>query len=184
MLNLQRTLETRYPDFFDRHRRTARTLSRFLGFLFYENAVSELLRSSTPTFAGFEFIDQVLRYFDFDLRLDRIRARSAYRPAGSVVIAANHPIGSLDGLALLNLVRSVRADVKVVANDLLTAIDPLHPVLLPVVNMGEGSGTARDALRAIKKHLQDEGALIIFPAGEVSRLGARGVRTASGRAGS
>jgi putative hemolysin len=174
MLNLQRTLETRYPDFFDRHRRTARTLSRFLGFLFYETRFQSFSKQY-PHLEGFEFIDQVLRYFDFDLRLTESE-RARIPSTGSVVIAANHPIGSLDGLALLNLVRSVRPDVKVVANDLLTAIDPLHPVLLPVVNMGEGSGTARDALRAIKKHLQDEGALIIFPAGEVSRLGARGVR--------
>ncbi|MFT4767444.1 MAG: putative hemolysin [Glaciecola sp.] len=174
MLNVQRTLETRYPDFFERHRRTAQTLSRFLGFLFYETRFQNFSKQY-PHLQGFEFIDQVLRYFNFDLRLTESE-RARIPSSGSVVIAANHPIGSLDGLALLNLVRSVRPDVKVVANDLLTAIGPLLPVLLPVINMGAGSGTARDALRAIKAHLQGEGALIIFPAGEVSRLGAKGVR--------
>ncbi|MDP5070135.1 MAG: lysophospholipid acyltransferase family protein, partial [Congregibacter sp.] len=174
MLNVQRTLETRYPGFFERHRRTARTLSRFLGFLFYETRFQNFSKQY-PHLEGFEFIDQVLRYFDFDLRLTESE-RARIPSTGSVVIAANHPIGSLDGLALLNLVRRVRPDVKVVANDFLTAIDPLHPVLLPVVNMRAGNGSSRDALRAIKEHLQGEGALIIFPAGEVSRLGAKGVR--------
>jgi hypothetical protein len=182
MLNVQRTLETRYPDFFERHKRTARTLSRFLGFLFYESRFQNFA-AEYPHLEGFDFIDQVLRYFDFDLRLTESE-RARIPASGRVVIAANHPIGSLDGLALLHLVRSVRPDVKVVANDLLTAIDPLHPVLLPVVNMGGGTGTARNALLAIREHLNAEGALIIFPAGEVSRLGPRASRTASGRAGS
>jgi putative hemolysin len=170
VLDIQRTLEARYPDFFERHRRTARTLSRFLGFLFYESRFQKFA-DDYPHLEG----------FDFDLRLTESE-RARIPASGRVVIAANHPIGSLDGLALLNLVRSVRSDVKVVANDLLTAIQPLHPVLLPVVNMGDG-GTARSALRAIRDHLTGEGALIIFPAGEVSRLGAQGVKDAEWQSG-
>jgi len=180
MLNVQSTLEARYPEFFDRHRRAARTLSRFLGFLFYESRFQKFAEDY-PHLEGFDFIDQALRYFVFDLRLTESE-RARIPATGRVVIAANHPIGSLDGLALLNLVRSVRPDVKVVANDLLTAVAPLHPVLLPVVNMGS-SGTARTALRRIREHLDDEGALIIFPAGEVSRLGARGVKDAEWQSG-
>jgi putative hemolysin len=42
--------------------------------------------------------------------------------------------------------------------------------------MGGGTGTARNALLAIREHLNAEGALIIFPAGEVSRLGPKGVK--------
>ncbi len=173
MVDIQRTLEGRYPDFFERHRRSARILSRFLGFLCYETRLQKFL-SQYPYLEGFEFVEQVLRHFEFDVRLTESE-RSLIPSTGSVVIAANHPIGSLDGLALLNLVRAVRPDVKVVANDLLTAISPLRSVLLPVSNMGEGKGTARDALRAIQEHLQVDGALIIFPAGEVSRFSAKGV---------
>ncbi len=180
MLNVQRTLESRYPTFFDRHRRTARTLSRFLGFLFYESRFQRFAQDY-PHLEGFDFIEQVLRYFDFDLRLTESE-RARIPASGRVVIVANHPIGSLDGLALLHLVRRVRPDVKAVANDLLTAISPLHSVLLPVVNMG-GNGTARNALKAIKDHLAGEGALIIFPAGEVSRLGAKGIKDAEWQSG-
>lgn len=100
---------------------------------------------------------------------------------GRVVIVANHPIGSLDGLALLKLVRSARPDVKVVANDILSAVNPLHRLLLPVDNMG--GNTPRKNLEAIQQHLRDEGALIIFPAGEVSRLGTKGVRDGKWRTG-
>jgi hypothetical protein len=40
--------------------------------------------------------------------------------------------------------------------------------------MGGTSGRAQ--LKALREHLLGDGALIIFPAGEVSRLGAKGVR--------
>ncbi|MEM6773458.1 MAG: GNAT family N-acyltransferase [Pseudomonadota bacterium] len=180
MLDVQHTLEARYPDFFDRHRRTAQTLSRFLGFLFYESRFQKFAEDY-PHLQGYDFVDQVLRYFDFTLRLTESE-RARIPASGRVVISANHPIGSLDGLALLDLVRRVRPDVKVVGNDLLTTLDPLRPVLLPVVNMGD-CGTARMALRAIKDHLVDEGALIIFPAGEVSRLGAKGIKDSEWQSG-
>ncbi len=172
MLEIQAFLQRRYPTFAQRHQRTARTLGRFLGFLFYESRFQQFERDY-PHLRGFDFIEQTLRYFDFTLRLtDRERARIP--ASGRVVIAANHPIGSLDGLALLQLVRQVRPDVKVVANEVLGAVKPLEPVLLPVNNMG--GSTPKKNLKRIREHLQQDGALIIFPAGEVSRFGPKGVK--------
>lgn len=126
-----------------------------------------------PHLQGLEFVEQVLDYFNFryavrDNELERIPV------SGRVVIIANHPIGSLDGLALLKLISDIRPDVKVVANQLLMALKPLHNLLLPVNNM-TGS-TERRALDNIQQHLADEGALILFPSGEVSRLSPEGIR--------
>lgn len=126
-----------------------------------------------PHLQGLEFVEQVLDYFNFryavpDNELERIPT------TGRIVIIANHPIGSLDGLALLKLVSDIRPDVKVVANQLLMAIKPLHPQLLPVNNMS--GGTERNRLDNIQQHLAAEGALIMFPSGEVSRLRPNGVR--------
>lgn len=180
MLDVQHTLEARFPGLFRRHKLAARTLSRFLGLLFYESRFKKFA-AEYPHLEGFDFVEQVLKYFDFDLRLSESE-RERIPASGSVVVAANHPIGSLDGLALLNLLRRLRPDVKVVANDLLTAIEPLHPVLLPVINMGPGP-SPRSALKAIKAHLEAGGALLIFPAGEVSRLGPRGVKDAPWQSG-
>ena len=91
-----------------------------------------------------------------------------------MVIIANHPIGSLDGMALIKLVSEVRKDIRVVANEMLMAIRPVNSMLLPVNNM-QGN-TSRAHLDNIQSHLNNEGALIIFPAGEVSRLRPEGVR--------
>ena len=126
-----------------------------------------------PHLQGLEFVEQVLDHFNFryavrDNEVERIPA------SGRVVIIANHPIGSLDGLALLKLISDIRPDVKVVANQLLMALNPLHNLLLPVNNMH--GGTERRALDNIQQHLAAEGALILFPSGEVSRLRPDGIR--------
>ncbi|ROQ22385.1 GNAT family N-acyltransferase [Gallaecimonas pentaromativorans] len=122
---------------------------------------------------GLDFVEEVLNYFDFSYQVaDREKERI---PAnGRVVIIANHPIGSLDGLALLKLVSEVRRDVKVVANALLSEVEPLQSLLCPVNNM-VGS-TQKSQLLAIQECLNQNQAVIIFPSGEVSRLRPQGVR--------
>lgn len=172
MINVQAFLEERYPDFVKRHKRIANNLARFLGFLFYESRFQQFERDY-PDLEGFDFVDAVLNYFDFKLRT-RENERQRIPAKGRVVIVANHPIGSLDGLALLKLVREVRPDVRVMANEVLSTLKPLEALLLPVNNMG--GNTARTNLKNIKAHLDDDGALIVFPAGEVSRLGATGIK--------
>ncbi|MBU1439000.1 MAG: lysophospholipid acyltransferase family protein, partial [Gammaproteobacteria bacterium] len=133
-----------------------------------------------PHLQGIEFIEQVLEYFKFsytvrDNELERIPT------TGRVVIIANHPIGSLDGLALVKLIHDIRPDVKVIANQLLSAVTPLHAMLLPVNNMQ--GGTERRCIDHIHQHLAHEGAVIVFPAGEVSRLKPNGVRDGKWHAG-
>lgn len=172
MISVEQVVATRFPDFPVRNPALYKTSVAVLRHLFRE---SEFQRFADryPHLRGFDFVEQVLDHFDFGVTVsDRDRERI---PAwGRVVIIANHPIGSLDGLALLKLVGEVRRDVKAVANDVLAVIEPLRSLLLPVDNMG--SRTARDNLRAIEQHLQNDGAVIIFPAGEVSRMGATGIR--------
>jgi len=126
-----------------------------------------------PHLTGFDFVEQTLGYLNVSYSV-RDSERENIPQNGRVVIIANHPIGSIDGLALIKLVSDVRRDVKVVVNSLLLAIEPLKPLLLPVNNMG--GKTPKENLIAINKHLENEGVIIVFPAGEVSRLRPEGVR--------
>ncbi|MGD9660148.1 MAG: GNAT family N-acyltransferase [Porticoccaceae bacterium] len=179
MLNVETFLQDRYPDFWQKRPLLARPLARILKLLFHEKEFQQFA-NTFPHLKGFDFVEQVLDYFQFSYAVrDKERERIPVR--GRVVIVANHPIGSLDGLALLKLVREIRPDVKVVANDILATLHPLHNLLLPVDNMG--GNTPRKNLEAIQQHLKNEAALIIFPAGEVSRLGTKGVRDGKWRTG-
>ncbi len=125
---------------------------------------------------GIDFVEKVLESFNFSYSVSNTEIENI--PCdGRVVIFANHPIGSLDALAMIKLISKVRGDIKVVANDLLMALSPLHNILLPVKNMT--GVTPKQNLEAIHKHLKNEGAVLIFPSGEVSRLRPQGIRDTS-----
>ncbi|MCB0731555.1 MAG: lysophospholipid acyltransferase family protein, partial [Ignavibacteriae bacterium] len=81
---------------------------------------------------------------------------------------ANHPIGSLDGLALLKLISEIREDVKIIANAILYEIDNLRSHFLPF-NL-ENRNVQKENIKEINNALEKEEAIIIFPAAEVSRL--------------
>ena len=152
---------------------------RLLKYLFHESEMTEFGKAY-PNLNGIDFVEKVLDYFEFDYLInDREKANLPY--SGAVVAIANHPIGSLDGLALLKMCTDIRSDVKIVANDLLWSIKPLRPLLLPVNNMA--GNTAKSNMKAIEQHLASGGALLIFPAGEVSRLGVKGVKDGKWRNG-
>ncbi|MFT6899110.1 MAG: putative hemolysin [Paraglaciecola sp.] len=151
-------------------------LFKSLGFvlrhLLHEREMQEFA-AKYPHQQGLEFVEQVLEYFNISYSV-RDNEREHIRSCGRLVIIANHPIGSLDALALIKLVSEIRKDVKVIANDMLMTIEPLHCMLLPVNNIH--GGTPKEHIHNIQAHLADEGALLIFPAGEVSRLRPQGVR--------
>lgn len=179
MFTVENLICSRYPGFAQQHRWLRSPLLAVLRLLFHESRFRQFAEDY-PHLRGMDFVDQVLEYFDFSYAV-RSNERERIPAHGAVVIVSNHPIGSLDGLALLRLVNEIRPDVKAVANELLMALEPLHPLLLPVDAMG--GRTARDNVRRIEAHLGAGGALVIFPAGEVSRLSPRGVRDGTWRSG-
>lgn len=90
------------------------------------------------------------------------------------MIVANHPIGTLDGLALLKLIRSVRPDVRIVANRVLLQMEHLQSVFLPVDVLTDKK-SFKDTYQILQAALENEEAIIIFPAGEVSRITSKGI---------
>lgn len=144
----------------------------FLRWAIRERYINSIARTVQHRDGG-DFVDSVLEHFQCSCRV-QASERENIPASGTVLIVANHPIGSLDGLALLQLVLAVRPDVRVVANRLLSQIEPVQSVLLPVNNMS--GDTSRGQLQAIRDWLAGGGAVIMFPAGVVSRLGMRGVR--------
>ena len=121
---------------------------------------------------GFALVEAAMQFLGLTYTLDATE-RDRIPAQGRLLVVANHPSGALDALALLHLVGSVRSDVRIVANDLLEQVEGLRELLLPVRILG-GKPSA-ESLAAIDASLQQEHCVIVFPAGEVSRLGARGI---------
>jgi len=122
---------------------------------------------------GNEFIEEFFESFDISYIISQ-RDREKIPSEGRVIIVANHPFGGLDGLILLKLLLSVRDDVKIVVNDVLLNINNLKDLFLP---FDLYSNTKfKENYQNIAKAINEESALIIFPAGEVSRLTLKGIR--------
>ncbi len=171
MFSVDQVIAEHYPAFNEK-KIAASVVKPLLRRLLHEQVFLDFAEEY-PHLQGIEFVEQVLDYFNFSYAVSD-RERENIPPSGKVVIVANHPIGSLDGLALLKLIHEVRSDVKVVANDLLMSLEPLRPLLLPV-RVLTGVST-KQHIRRITRSLEAEEAIIMFPSGEVSRLCFSGIR--------
>lgn len=118
-----------------------------------------------------KFIDQV--FDELDISYTVAEKDFAKLPSeGRIIIYANHPQGMLDGLLLLKLVLRVRKDVAVLANEQLNQIPQLKKIFIP---LNLNSLVSKEPLNKAVEHLKNEGALIIFPAGVVSRFNIKGI---------
>ncbi len=89
---------------------------------------------------------------------------------GPVIVVANHPFGGIEGIILASLLRSLRCDVKFMANYLLNSIPEMREMLISV-NPFKGATSVRDNFRPIRESIQwvkNGGMLVVFPAGTVS----------------
>lgn len=172
MIDLQRTLASRFPHWFEGPRAAlARPLVRGLARVSRIDAIDAFLRDNAHL-RGLAFVDAALARLDCRWLVDHVE-RERLPVQGRVVIVANHPMGAIDALALLGFVGSVRRDVKIVANDFLRVFEGLSDLLIPLRILGGRPGA--ESLAAVEAALAAEQAVIVFPAGAVSRLGWRGV---------
>lgn len=89
-------------------------------------------------------------------------------PEGRFMFVSNHPLGGLDGLALISLLGNrYDKNIKFLVNDLLMAVEPLRGVFLPVNKYGSQS---RAAATQIEETLKSDAQFITFPAGLCSRM--------------
>jgi len=92
---------------------------------------------------------------------------------GTVIIAANHPLGGLDGMALIKSVGEIRSDVRFFVNDILGNIKNYGEIFVAVNKVGNSSTRS---LRSMEDVFMSETAVLFFPAGLVSRKQAGLVR--------
>ncbi len=83
-----------------------------------------------------------------------------------VIIVANHPLGGLDGLALINEIGKYRKDIKFLVNDILSEIEPFKPYFIPINKHGLNS---RENIIRLEKLFASNECIVIFPSGLVSR---------------
>jgi len=172
MINVQASVLSKYPKVQAIPKPILSPLFAAVKKVIHENDINVFLKQQEQA-GPFAFVESVLDYFDFSYKFSSNQIENI--PAsGRVVIIANHPLGALDALSLIHLVKRVRSDIKVVANDMLSQIEQLKPILVGVNTFGDN--ISRASVKEIHDTLDREEALIIFPSGEVSRARPNGVK--------
>ncbi|MEO5930648.1 MAG: hypothetical protein ABIR47_12000 [Candidatus Kapaibacterium sp.] len=116
------------------------------------------------------YMSEVLREMNIAWHITR-RGSVPIPEHGPLIAIANHPTGMLEGLILAEMLRSVRADSKVMALHILSILPGLRDELILVDPYGRSDsprfniGPMRESLR----WLRDGNALGMFPAGAVSK---------------
>lgn len=164
MLDAQKMLKPYLPEYL-RYQWLEKLLGFVLAKILKQNEINAFLKQHQHL-KGYDFIEAVMDYFQFSYQVSA-RETESIPTSGRCVIVANHPLGALDSLALMHMVLNVRGDVRIIANEMLSQLGSLDEYLLPINNIAGESSRAR--LLAIGKALEKEMAVIVFPAGEVSR---------------
>ena len=161
-----------YPSFVKLPHLIRSSIISFFRKIFHEDEINDVLIKNRHLDA-FDFIEFVLDYFSIDITISKnqlLRIPSY----GRVVIIANHPLGALDSLALLNVIKDVRKDVKIVASNFLSEFKNLDKILIPIENV-KGK-MQRKSVESIYEALEKEQVVVIFPSGEVSRARPNGIK--------
>lgn len=97
----------------------------------------------------------------------------------AMIIAANHPTGIADGIAVYDVLSRYRDDVVFLANrDAIRLAGGLADVVIPVewVKEKRNMSRTRETFRHISKAFSENKAVVIFPSGRMSHLTSRGLR--------
>jgi putative hemolysin len=128
----------------------------------HENELNEIMHELKDVY-GLEFNAKGLEKFGANI----VSVNPENVPkTGAIIVAANHPLGGLDGMALIKAVGDIRPDVRFLVNDVLKTLKNYGEVFVGINKIKQTSATS---LRVMENFLMSDDAILFFPAGLVSR---------------
>ncbi len=163
-LDIESILKGRIPR--SKERFVPNFLYKGLAAMIHQDELNEMLRRGFPS-EGSEFAHKLLQHLGIEVEVE---GKENLPPAGHrTVFACNHPLGGLDGIALIDVLGSHYRDenIRFMVNDLLMNVAPLSPVFIPINKYGS---QARESVDIINREYASDRNMVVFPAGLVSRL--------------
>lgn len=129
--------------------------------LLHQDRLNQLINTHR-TKQGVEFLDAMISEFNINLQIKGI---ANYNPSTNYVVVSNHPLGGLDGMALMLAIGKVNPNLAITANDFLMHIDNLKTLFIPVNKHGSNA----ENIAYFEETFASEKVVIFFPAGLCSR---------------
>jgi len=112
---------------------------------------------------GVDFATAMVKEFNAKLVVTGIVERLK---TGRYIVAGNHPLGGLDGIALISVAGQSGKALRFIVNDLLLNVDNLKDIFIPVNKHGSNP---KAAIRMMDEAYGSDNLVLTFPAGLCSR---------------
>lgn len=159
LVNVANVLKEKNPKLY---KYTPSCVLRGLAKLIHQDEINKVVAENsndTPT----EFAQHTLDYLQVKIG---VHHEENFPKEGRYIVVANHPLGGLDGLALIALAGRYRTDVRFPVNDLLMHLTPLQEAFIPINKHGRNN---HDFAQQLDAAFASDDLIFYFPAGLCSR---------------
>ena len=111
---------------------------------------------------GIDFVENILN--EFGAKINVINSENIPQ-TGRYILASNHPLGGLDGMALMHVAGKVRRDILFPVNDILLYLRNLKILFIPINKHGKNI----ENKNIIDNAFDSDFMILYFPAGLCSR---------------
>ena len=130
--------------------------------LVHEKDVNEILAKANGA-TGIDFVNVGVECLELKRE---VNGMENIPTEGRYIFVANHPLGGLESLVMMQTIDEKYHDFMFVVNDLLMALEPLRPVFIPINKVGKQSRSNAELLNEL--YASDK-QVLYFPAGLCSR---------------
>ena len=143
-------------------RKMPRFVVNWLRKIVHENDVNEILAKANGA-TGIDFVNIGVECLDLKRN---VSGMENIPDEGRFIFVANHPLGGLESLVMMQTINEKFSDFMFVVNDLLMALEPLRTVFVPINKVGKQSRANAERLNEL--YASDK-QVLYFPAGLCSR---------------
>lgn len=158
-IDLDKVIAAKSPSL---QKKMPRFLMRWLNKLLHVDEINYYLYTYRDKF-GSDFTEAILTEA-LSVKIEVVNPQNI--PQGvNPLLVGNHPLGGVDGMALINEIGKVRRDILFPVNDFLLYLPGLRSNFVPINKVGRNSSN----LNALEEAFATNNALLYFPAGLCSR---------------
>ena len=158
LINVEKVIREKSPRLADK---IPQFIYNYLKRIIHQDSLNDAIRRFDDQ-KGLDFVNSILGFMGVNITYEGLENITA---EGRYIIASNHPLGGLDGLALMKVVGLVRQDIVFPVNDLLMNVPNLIPLFIPVNKHGSNAQN----LMLMNDTFASDKAILYFPAGLCSR---------------
>ncbi len=130
--------------------------------ILHEEEINSLLIEQQNV-CGIQAVYNILKHFNVRLRFYGLENLANQ---DKIVVASNHPLGGLDGLALMLAVGQEKPEIVFPVNDILMNLKLLEDIFIPINKLGRNP---KESLKLLDDVFASKKTVLYFPAGLVSR---------------